>query len=54
VVGRTLAWLSKLYVSCEVCKLPPAWFRLSYLTINCACVAISSFRSSFARDPALK
>ncbi len=41
------------YVSCQVCKLPPAWLRLSYPAINCGCFVTSSVRSSFANDPAL-
>jgi hypothetical protein len=44
----------QLYVSCQVCKLPPAWFRTSYPAINCGCFGTSSLRSSFAKDPALK
>jgi hypothetical protein len=42
------------YVSCQVCKLPPAWFHLSYPAINCGCSVTSSVRSNFANDPALK
>jgi hypothetical protein len=42
------------YVSCQVCKSPPAWFHVSYPAINRGCSVNSSFRSSFAIDPALK
>ena len=43
-----------LYVSCQVCKSPPAWFRASYPATNCGCSVVSSLRSSFAREHALK
>ena len=52
-IGEALA-LQWEYVSCQVCKSPPAWFRASYPAINRGCSLNSSFRSSFAIDPALK
>jgi hypothetical protein len=42
------------YVSCQVRKSLPAWYRTSYPAINCGSFAVSSFSSSFANDPALK
>src|SRR5215210_4990092 len=52
---RVKAWeVKEEYVSCQVCKSLPAWFRTSYPAINCGCSLTSSPRSSFARDPALK